>query len=157
MPSPDKPSLRMIILYMVYQKCNFGGGLVNKDELEKLLGKHRLWIDGKEGGERLDLSGKKLRRADFSDCDLKGSIFREVEAIGVDFSGADLENTSFENANVTNANFENCNLKNINICGAKMDGINLEGAIIGKGWGACVGIHCIWTPPHGDDPCGQRP
>jgi hypothetical protein len=130
---------------------------VNEDELETLLSKHRLWIDGKEGGERLDLSGKKLRGADFRNCDLKGSIFGEVEAIGADFSGADLENASFEKANLTNANFENCNLKNVNICDAKMDGIKVEGAIIGKGWGACVGIHCMWSPPPADDRCGQRP
>lgn len=42
---------------------------INKEELKKILRKHELWLEGKEGGERANLSEADLNGADLRDAD----------------------------------------------------------------------------------------
>lgn len=44
---------------------------MNHEELQAILSKHRLWLDGKEGGKSADLSGATLSGADLSGADLR--------------------------------------------------------------------------------------
>ena len=56
------------------------GSIVNKEKLNTILQKHKLWLDNKEGGERANLMSADLRCTDLS---------------GANLSGADLNNTKF--------------------------------------------------------------
>lgn len=63
------------------------------EEIREKLRLHRLWIDGKEGGVRADLSWANLRqtdlgKADLSDADLGEAIFHGANLGGADLSGA---------------------------------------------------------------------
>ena len=53
---------------------------MNKEKLNTILEKHKLWLDNKEGGERANLMSADLRCTDLS---------------GANLSGADLNNTKF--------------------------------------------------------------
>ena len=55
------------------------------NELKEILRKHKLWLNGEEGGERADLRGANLIGADLSRADLRGA-----NLIGADLSRADL-------------------------------------------------------------------
>ena len=67
---------------------------MTQEELDKRMWKHEQWLQGKVGGERLDIDAKyDVRGLDFSGEDLRGAIFK----------GADLSFTSFCAANLKNA------------------------------------------------------
>ena len=55
--------------------------VIPSDELHEIIRKHNLWLQGKDGGERANLSGADLRVADLSRANLSGA----------DLSGADLK------------------------------------------------------------------
>ena len=46
---------------------------MDQSELKQILEKHRLWLNGEDGGERADLSGADLSRANLSCADLYGA------------------------------------------------------------------------------------
>ena len=66
---------------------------MTKEDLDKVLENHKLWIHGKEGGQRANLSGENLRCADLRDANLKGANLRCAN-----LSNADLRNADFTNA-----------------------------------------------------------
>lgn len=82
---------------------------MNKEELNKILEKHRLWLNDKNGGKRANLEGVNLE--------------------GVDFEGANLAGASFEGANLTGAILIEVNLTEVNLTRANLTGTNLCGAI----------------------------
>ncbi len=48
--------------------------VITREELEVFLRKHKLWLEGKEGGERADLQWADLQWADLSGADLDYSV-----------------------------------------------------------------------------------
>ena len=58
---------------------------IAKEQLDNILKKHTLWVENESGGERADLRGAKLYRADLSRADLS-----EANLYGADLRGADL-------------------------------------------------------------------
>jgi hypothetical protein len=69
------------------------GGEMNREELDQILAKHRLWVEGNSGGERADLHGSDLHLANLSGFDLRH----------VDFRGSNLSHTNFRDANLIRA------------------------------------------------------
>ena len=51
---------------------------LSKDQLQEVLEKHQLWLDGKEGGVRADLT----------DADLTEAVLRRADLTGADLTGA---------------------------------------------------------------------
>ena len=64
---------------------------ITQEQLEEILHKHKLWLEGEEGGERADLS-----YVDLIDADL----------INADLEGADLTNTILQDTIISNDNKE---------------------------------------------------
>lgn len=58
---------------------------MTNDELQERLKKHRLWLRGEEGGERLVAIGANLQGANLRDANL-----RDANLQGADLQGADL-------------------------------------------------------------------
>ena len=57
---------------------------MNKEQLQEILGKHKKWLLGEDGGERADLSGADLsdavlRRADLRRADLTDAVLRRAD------------------------------------------------------------------------------
>lgn len=75
--------------------------IVKSRTLKEVLKKHTLWIQGKEGGERLNLTG-----ADLTGVNFRASLLNEA-----DFSKADLSSADFANALFYKNNFLEVNLQ----------------------------------------------
>ena len=46
---------------------------LNKEDLQNILNKHKLWLLNEEGGERADLSSTNLSNVDLSGAKLNGA------------------------------------------------------------------------------------
>jgi hypothetical protein len=66
------------------------------EELKRLLEKHKLWLEGKEGGERVDLSG----------VDLRGANLRGINLSNANLTGAKLDEAILSEAKMTAARFD---------------------------------------------------
>lgn len=88
--------------------------------LEKILDKHKMWLEDKEGGERADsrytdLSGVDLTGADLRYANLRGVDLRYANLSDADLRKADLSDTDLINAGLRDANLRNANLRNANL------------------------------------------
>ena len=80
------------------------------EELSEILAKHKLWLQGKDGGERANLEGANLE--------------------GADLRYADLECTNLRNANLRNANLRYANLNDADLKDADLMFADLKDADI---------------------------
>ena len=87
---------------------------MDKNELQRMLKNHRLWLSN-DGGKRADLIGADLCRANL---------------IGANLIGANLTDANLIGANLTDANLIGANLTDANLIGANLRGANLRGAIL---------------------------
>ena len=127
-------------------------------KLKEILEKHKMWLNGEEGGERADLSGADLRwanlyranlreaalyranlnganlsRADLRVAGLSGANLRGVDLSGAHLSGADLSEAdlicvNLYRANLNGANLYRANLSRSNIIEADLRSADLSGA-----------------------------
>ena len=95
---------------------------MKKEEIEKTLALHELWLCGK-GGKRADLSCEDLRGVNLCGTNLYGVNLRYA-----DLSGADLCNVDLSGADLCNANLRGVNLRFANLYNADLSGANLQGA-----------------------------
>ncbi|MGN2304973.1 pentapeptide repeat-containing protein [Pseudomonas chlororaphis] len=58
------------------------------EQLSEILGKHKLWLDDGEGGERADLRGANLGDADLRGANLRGANLRGANLGDADLRGA---------------------------------------------------------------------
>ena len=131
---------------------------ITKEELNEILRKHELWLEGKDGGERAnlyraDLSNAnlyranlreaylgyaRLYRANLREANLDGAnlceaYLRYANVSNANLHGANLSDANLDEAYLYRANFRNANLGNANLRGAylleaDLDGANLRGA-----------------------------
>jgi len=91
--------------------------------LQEILEKHELWIQGKLEGVRADLRGADLREADLWGADLRGADLQ-----GADLQDADLQDADLQDANLRWANLRWAYLQDANLRGADLRGADLQGA-----------------------------
>lgn len=91
---------------------------MTKQDLDIILEKHRLWLNGEKNGERADLSGADLRGIDLYDTNL----------YFINFSGADLSYADLSSTNLRNADLSYADLCHVNFRGADLRGAILLGA-----------------------------
>ena len=126
--------------------------------LKEISKKHKMWLNGEEGGERADLrytdlSGAdltdvdlryanlrgtdlryaNLRYANLSDADLRYADLRYADLWNanlryVNLSDADLRNTDLSDTDLSGANLRNANLRNTNLRNANLRNTNLRNA-----------------------------
>ena len=70
--------------------------VITREELDKILRKHKLWLADEEGGERANLSGADLSWADLSEADLSWADLSGADLLGADLSGADLSRANLD-------------------------------------------------------------
>ena len=79
---------------------------MTQEELSMVLNRHKKWLNNEEGGEKADLSGADLSRANLI--------------------GADLSRVSLSRANLRGADLSGANLGGANLSGADLHGANLD-------------------------------
>src|SRR5574343_130019 len=83
---------------------------MNSNELKEVLDKHTLFLKGKDGGERANLSGANLRCANLSGANLIDANLRCADLRGANLSGANLIDADLRGANLSGANLFGSNL-----------------------------------------------
>ena len=73
---------------------------MNKDVLNEILKKHKMWLDNENGGTRADLRGADLREADLWRADLQESDLRGADLRGADLREADLRGADLREADL---------------------------------------------------------
>ena len=106
---------------------------MTNEELNEILRKHKLWLEGKKDGESAD-----LRYADLSDADLRNADLRNADLSDADLSGANLRSADLRRANLRRANLSGANLRRANLSGADLDY-------------SCVPLWCGGLDVHIDD------
>ena len=111
--------------------------------LNEILKKHEMWLEGEKGGERANLSGydlininlsgadlinANLRDVDLSGANLRNIILRSANLRDANLMGADLRGANLINANLRNSDLRNADLRFANLSDADLRGANLRGA-----------------------------
>jgi hypothetical protein len=102
--------------------------------IKETLGKHKLWLDGKEGGVKANLSGANLSGANLSGADLSGANLFGADLSGANLSLADLSDANLSRADLSGANLSLAYLSGADLSGAKLPDFSLcpeEGDFIG--------------------------
>jgi hypothetical protein len=88
---------------------------MDSEKLKDILAKHKLWLDGKSGGERANLQGANLQEANLQ---------------GADLQGAYLQRANLQGANLQEANLQEANLQGADLQEAYLQGADLQGAYL---------------------------
>ena len=83
---------------------------ITKEELERFLRKHKLWLDNSTEGEKANLRDANLRGADLRDANLCHADLRGANLCGADLCGADLRDANLRGADLRDANLRDANL-----------------------------------------------
>ena len=94
---------------------------MKQEELQEILRKHKLWLNGEEGGEVADLSGANLSNADLYGADLNGANLTEANLTEANLIGANLNE-----ANLSNADLYGADLSGASLIWADLNGANLD-------------------------------
>lgn len=102
-------------------------------KLNRILSKHRKWLDNERGGKRADLHNEDLRDADLMGADLRRAILTNANLCGANLQDADLSGarclmTNFYLADLTCAKLIDTNARGANIEEAILDRANLTKA-----------------------------
>ena len=94
--------------------------------LEKILEKHKKWLDKKDGGEKADLSYANLIGADLSYADLRGVDLSDANLSGADLTNTDLSGADLNNTDLTGANLSGADLSHAILISANLKFANLS-------------------------------
>ena len=122
-----------------------------KEELAKILRKHKLWLANGVGGERADLrdadlhcadlSSAYLRNADLRDADLRYADLRNADLSGADLCNADLRGADLRCADLSDADLRYADLRYANLRDAENLVLPMacpeKGSFVG--WKKCLG------------------
>lgn len=101
---------------------------MTKEQLNGVLEKHKKWIKNEPGGERADLQGANLQRANLYKVDLWGADLRGANLREATFWGADLQGADFWETNLQGADLKGANLQGTDLQGANLQKVDLRGA-----------------------------
>ena len=84
---------------------------MTKEDLNKILENHKIWLHCEEGGQRANFQCADLEYIDLSNANLRGA----------DLAGANLRNANFVNADLRNADLRDVRLVHADLKGANID------------------------------------
>ncbi|WAX23373.1 putative pentapeptide repeat protein [Staphylococcus phage vB_SauM_VL10] len=102
---------------------------ITKEELNKILEEHKLWLDSnEEKGNRADLSFTILRNVNLVDADLRRAILVEADLRRANLRRATLEEADLRDAIFVEANLRKADLSHANLRYADLRHADLSGA-----------------------------
>ena len=105
---------------------------MTQEELNVILDKHKMWLSGKEGGEKADLRGADLRGAYLSKANLSRADLREADLRGVRLSEANLSRADLREADLRGVRLSEANLSRADLRGADLRGAYLSKANLSR-------------------------
>lgn len=84
--------------------------------IQKVLKKHEMWLNGEKGGERANFSN-----ADLTSVKLMGVNLKGADLWNANLRGADLRYANLEDADLTGSNLRNADLRGANLCDAPVE------------------------------------
>lgn len=105
---------------------------ISQEELDKKVNLHRIWLEDKEGGERLvltesDLSGVILTGANLGYAILTGANLRHTNLSEANLTGANLRHANLRYADLRYSDLSSADLRNANLRYADLSFIDLNG------------------------------
>lgn len=97
-------------------------------ELQEILDKHSLWLQGNSQGVRANLSGVSLSGADLSRANLREANLSRANLYRTDLSEANLYGANLSRANLSRADLSGANLYKASLYGTDLSRVNLSGA-----------------------------
>ena len=89
---------------------------MEKQNLDKVLADHKLWLDNPSNGGRANLRG-----ADLWGTNLRGADLRDAYLQDADLQRADLQRADLQDADLQGADLQDANLRGANLRGANLD------------------------------------
>ena len=121
---------------------------MTKEDLNKILENHKIWLYCKEGGQRANLKGADLVGINLSNVDLKGADLEGVNLRNANLKGTNLEHAHLKDANLINADLRNSNLRCADLRNVRLNRADLRGADIDF---SCLPLWCGSLSTHFDD------
>lgn len=97
------------------------GKLITREELNIILARHKIWLQGRVGGRKANLKGAILR-----ELDLTNICLSQADLTGADLSKANLTNAKLKGANLTGASLVEANLTIADLTRAKLNNADLS-------------------------------
>ena len=121
---------------------------MTKEDLNKILENHKLWLYCEEGGQRANFQCADLEYIDLSNANLRGANFRNANLRnanlrGANLAGANLRNANFVNADLIDADLRNADLRDVRLVHADLKGANIDFS--------CLPLWCGSLSTHFDD------
>ena len=125
-------------------------------KLKEILKKHKMWLNGEEGGERANLRSADLIGAELIGADLRRANLWNADLKIADLSGANLRGVDLSEANLRGASLSGADLSGASLRGSDLSGANLSGAdLIGADLDyASYPLYCNGLCIHVDDRIG---
>ena len=101
---------------------------MNKNEIKNKLDLHKKWLNGEEGGAKLDLSYADLSYADLSYADLSYADLSYTNLSYADLSYTNLSYANLYEVNLSCANLYEVNLRRANLSCADLNNVDLSKA-----------------------------
>jgi hypothetical protein len=98
---------------------------MEQQELNEIIAKHKLWLEGKEGGIRADLRYADLRDANLRDADLRDANLRDADLLGADLSNANLRDADLRYADLRDADLRDADLRDADLRDANLLGADI--------------------------------
>ena len=121
---------------------------ISPEELKEILRKHLLWLGGKEGGERADLSYSDLSSSDLRHSDLSRSDLRASDLRGSDLSYSDLSSSDLSSSDLSHSDLSRSDLRASDLRGSDLSYSDLRGANLDY---SCLPLWCGSLSAHFDD------
>ena len=99
---------------------------IEQGELDELVRKHKLWLEGEDGGERLALVNCNLSRSNLSGSNLSGSDLSGSDLSGSDLSWSDLSGSDLSRSDLSGSDLSGSNLSRSNLSRSNLSGSNLS-------------------------------
>ena len=103
---------------------------MTQKELNEILHKHKLWLDGNPDETKANLRGADLREADLRWADLRWADLREADLSQADLNRADLSRADLRGAYLRGADLRGADLRGADLRGAYLIGAYLIGAYL---------------------------
>ena len=110
-----------------YKVSFLNNDIVDRNELNRMIELHKLWLGKKADGKRADFSNMNLSKMDLSDLDLTGAILNRVNLCEADLSGTNLTDVSLNGAYLDRADLRNTRLDRTNFCTSSMCNAKFDG------------------------------
>lgn len=116
---------------------------MTQKELDEVLRLHKMWLNGKEGGQRAILRERNLSGCNLSGFDLNGCDLSDCNLSTCDFMGCDLTTCDFRRSVMIRCDLSNCNLSGCDLSGCDLYGADLDYS--------CLPLWCGSLTAHFDD------